>query len=153
MRLVGELLALLRSNWYTVCIRTQFRLYGQIYPLAFRSSLGLRPGELIQAKGYIWPYFPPLVLIRIQYLFPGLLRCWSDVAVFFLLRCWAGVAVFCWAAGLLGWWAAAFFFFLLRRWKFLLFSFWWATVPQTLNLLRDRSKFKIKFGFPFLSKM
>ena len=25
------------------------------------------PRELLQAKGYIWPYIPPLVLIRIQY--------------------------------------------------------------------------------------
>ena len=35
-------------------------------PFAFRSSLGLHPRELLQAKGYIWPYIPPLVLLRIQ---------------------------------------------------------------------------------------
>ena len=28
-------------------------IYGQIYPFAFRSSLWLRPWELLQAKGYI----------------------------------------------------------------------------------------------------
>ena len=38
-----------------------------IYPFAFRSSLGLRHRELLQTKGYIWQYIPPLVLIRIQY--------------------------------------------------------------------------------------
>ena len=35
-------------------------------PEAFRSSLGLRPRELLQAEGYIWPYILPLVLIRIH---------------------------------------------------------------------------------------
>ena len=54
-------------KWYTVRIRTQLGIYGQIYPFAFRSSLGLCPWELLQAKGYIWPYIPPLVLIQIQY--------------------------------------------------------------------------------------
>ena len=67
MRLMSELLALWLLKWYTVRIRTQLGIYGQIYPFAFRSSLGLRPRELLQAKGYIWPYIPPLVLIRIQY--------------------------------------------------------------------------------------
>ena len=59
----------------------------------------------------------------IHFIFIVLLRCWADVAAFFLLRywadladflllrCWAIVAVFfllgCWAAGLLGWKAAA----------------------------------------------
>ena len=33
-----------------------------------RSSLGLCPCKLLQAKGYIWPYIPPLVLIRIQFI-------------------------------------------------------------------------------------
>ena len=46
----------------------QLGIYGQIYPFAFRSSLGLGSRKLLQAKGYIWPYIPPLVLIRIQYL-------------------------------------------------------------------------------------
>ena len=41
-------------------------IYSQIYPFAFRSSLGLCPWELLQAMGYIWLYIPPLVLIRIQ---------------------------------------------------------------------------------------
>ena len=36
-------------------------MYGQIYPFAFRSFLGLRPRELLQEKGYIWPYIPTLV--------------------------------------------------------------------------------------------
>ena len=31
-----------------------------------QSHIPLRPRELLQAKGYIWPYIPPLVLIRIQ---------------------------------------------------------------------------------------
>ena len=61
-----ELLALWLLKWYTVCIRTGLRIYGQIYPFAIRSSLGLRPWELLQAKGYICPYIPPLVLIWIQ---------------------------------------------------------------------------------------
>ena len=34
---------------------------------AIRSSLGLCPWELPQAKGYIWPCIPCLFLIRIQY--------------------------------------------------------------------------------------
>ena len=42
----------------------------------FRSSLGLRPRELLQAKGYIWLYIPPLVLIRIQYS----QSCWSFIS-------------------------------------------------------------------------
>ena len=54
-------------KWYTVRIRTWLGIYGQIYPFAFRSSLGLCPLELLQPKGYIWPYIPRLVLIRIQY--------------------------------------------------------------------------------------
>ena len=44
------------------------KIYGQIHASASRSSLGLRPRELLQAEGYIWPYIPPLVLIRIQLL-------------------------------------------------------------------------------------
>ena len=48
-------------------MRTRLGIYGQIYPSAFRSSLGLRPRELLQAEGDIWPYIPPLVLIQIQY--------------------------------------------------------------------------------------
>ena len=40
---------------------------GNLTPaFAFRSSLGLRPWELLQTKGYIWSYIPRLVLIRIQ---------------------------------------------------------------------------------------
>ena len=49
---------------YTFCIRTQPRIYGQLYPFAFRNSLWLRLWELLQ--GYIWPYFPRLVLIWTQ---------------------------------------------------------------------------------------
>ena len=62
-----ELLPLWPSKWYTVLIRTQIRICGQIYSFAFRSSIGLCPRELLQVKGYIWPYIPPLVLLRIQY--------------------------------------------------------------------------------------
>ena len=51
----------------TVRIRPRLRIYGQIYPFAFKSSLGLRPRELLQTKGYILPYIPCLVQIRIQY--------------------------------------------------------------------------------------
>ena len=54
-------------KWYNVCIRTWLGIYGKIYPSAFRSSLRLRSQELLQAMGYIWPYIPPLILIRIQY--------------------------------------------------------------------------------------
>ena len=54
-------------KWYTVRIRTRLGIYGKTHPFAFRSSLGLRPRTLLQAKGYIWPYITPLVLIRIQY--------------------------------------------------------------------------------------
>ena len=61
-----ELLALWLLKWYTARIKTRIRIYGHIYPFAFRSSLGLPPPELLQAKGYIWPYIPSLVLIRIQ---------------------------------------------------------------------------------------
>ena len=43
-------------------------IYGQWYPFAFKSSLGLCPWKLLQTKGYIWPYIPPLALIRIQYI-------------------------------------------------------------------------------------
>ena len=53
---------------YNVRIMTWLGIYGQIYPSAFRSSPGLRPREFLQAERYIWPYFPPLVLIRIQYI-------------------------------------------------------------------------------------
>ena len=54
-------------KWFIVRIRTWLRINGQIYPFAFRRSLGQRPRELLQAKGYIWPYISRLVLIRIQY--------------------------------------------------------------------------------------
>ena len=40
MRLMRELLAVWLVKWYTASIRTQLRIYGQIYPFAFRSSLG-----------------------------------------------------------------------------------------------------------------
>ena len=53
-------------KWYNVHIRTQLGIYGQIEPFSFRSSLGLCPLELLQAKGYIWPDIPRLVLIGIQ---------------------------------------------------------------------------------------
>ena len=39
------------SASYTVRFRTQLGIYGQIYPFAFRSSLGLCPRELLQTKG------------------------------------------------------------------------------------------------------
>ena len=39
----------------------------QYNPLPSGVSLGLRPQELLQANGYILPYIPRLVLIRIQY--------------------------------------------------------------------------------------
>ena len=68
MSLMMELLTLLLLKWYTVPIRTWLGIHGQIYPFAFRSSLGLSPRELLQTKGYIWPYIPPLILIRIQYI-------------------------------------------------------------------------------------
>ena len=55
-------------KWYTVRTRTRLGIYGQIYPFAFRSSRGRSPLELLQTKGYIWPYIPPVVLIRIQYI-------------------------------------------------------------------------------------
>ena len=64
-----ELLPLWLLKWYTVRIRTRLGIYGQIYPFAFRGSLELRPRELLQAKGYIWPYIPPLFLIRIHTIF------------------------------------------------------------------------------------
>ena len=67
MRLMGYSLAGWFFKWYTVRIRTWLGIYGKIYPFAFRSSLGLCPWELLQAKGYIWLYIPCLVLIRIQY--------------------------------------------------------------------------------------
>ena len=34
-------------------IRTQLGIYGKTHPFAYRSSLGLRPRTLLQAKGYI----------------------------------------------------------------------------------------------------
>ena len=44
-------------------------MYGQIYPFASRSYLGLCPWELLQAEGYIWPYiWPRRVLIMIQFI-------------------------------------------------------------------------------------
>ena len=52
---------------YTVCIRTRLGISSQIYTFTFRSSLGLRPWQLLQAKGYIWPYIPRLVLTLVQY--------------------------------------------------------------------------------------
>ena len=67
MTLVRELLALWLLKLYNVRIRTQFGIYAQIYLFTFRISNGLRPWELLQNKEYIWPYIPPLVLIRIQY--------------------------------------------------------------------------------------
>ena len=50
-------------------------------PLASRSSLGLWPWELLQAKGYICPYIPCLVLIRIQDLPPESLKGCHDKTV------------------------------------------------------------------------
>ena len=38
---------------YCIRIRTRGGIYGQIYPFGFKSSLGLRPRELLQPKGYI----------------------------------------------------------------------------------------------------
>ena len=46
-----ELLVFLFLKWYTVRMRTQLGIYSQIYPFALRSSLGLRPWELLQGKG------------------------------------------------------------------------------------------------------
>ena len=63
MRLSRELLARWLLKRYTVRIRTRGGMYSQIYPFTFGSSL--------RAKGYIWPYIPPLVLIRIQYTILG----------------------------------------------------------------------------------
>ena len=51
MRLMRELLALWLLKWYTVRIRTQLGIYGQIYRFAFKSSLMHCPRELLQAKG------------------------------------------------------------------------------------------------------
>ena len=62
-----EIMSLMIVKWFTVRIRAQLGIYGQIYPFPFRSFLGLCPRELLQAKGFIWSYIPPLVLIRIQY--------------------------------------------------------------------------------------
>ena len=67
MKIMREFLAFWLLKWYTVCIRTWLGIYGQIYTFAFSSFLGLLPRELLHAKGYIWLYIPPLVLIRIQY--------------------------------------------------------------------------------------
>ena len=65
---------IMRESWaywlfksYNVHIRTQLGIYSKTHPFAFRSSLGLRPRTLLQAKGYILQYITPLVLIRIQY--------------------------------------------------------------------------------------
>ena len=54
---------------YCIRIRTREGIYGQIYPLAWRSSRGQNPRELLKAKGYIWPYIPSWVLIRTLYHF------------------------------------------------------------------------------------
>ena len=42
--------------------------------LCLQDSLGLCPWELLQGKGYIWPYIPRLVLLRIQYILKEKLR-------------------------------------------------------------------------------
>ena len=42
--------------------------YGQIYPFTFRSSVELRPRELLQANGYIWPYIPHIIRTQMQYI-------------------------------------------------------------------------------------
>ena len=66
MILIRASLAKWLFKWHTVRIRTRLGIYIQIYPVPFRSSLKLRPRELLQAKGNILPYIPPLVLIQIQ---------------------------------------------------------------------------------------
>ena len=43
-----------------------FQYYLQARGIFHRSSLGLCPPETLQLKGYIWPYIPPLILIRIH---------------------------------------------------------------------------------------
>ena len=55
MRLIREFLALWLLKWYA---RTQLGIYGQIYPFVFRSSLGLCPRELLQAKGVYLTVYP-----------------------------------------------------------------------------------------------
>ena len=56
-------------HWYCIRIRKRWGIYGHIEPFAWRSSRGRSPRELLNAKGYIWPYIPSQVLIRTLYHF------------------------------------------------------------------------------------
>ena len=61
---------LLIFQYYTVsALGQEIRIYGQLYPFAWRSSHGRSPRELLKVKGYIWPYILNRVLIRTVYHF------------------------------------------------------------------------------------
>ena len=58
-------------NQYTVRIRTQLGIYGQMQHFDFGSSLKLCRRKLPQSKVYILPYIHNLVPLRIQYTIPN----------------------------------------------------------------------------------